>query len=45
MPERHTIDGIHLNAAGYEVWDHSGRDRDGALQIYLNGHETTCHPA
>jgi lysophospholipase L1-like esterase len=20
-PERHTIDGIHLNAAGYEVWD------------------------
>jgi lysophospholipase L1-like esterase len=21
MPERHTIDGIHLNAAGYEVWD------------------------
>ena len=21
MPARHTIDGIHLNAAGYEVWD------------------------
>lgn len=21
MPEHHTIDGIHLNAAGYEVWD------------------------
>jgi lysophospholipase L1-like esterase len=21
MPERHTFDGIHLNAAGYEVWD------------------------
>jgi hypothetical protein len=21
MPERHTIDGLHLNAAGYEVWD------------------------
>jgi hypothetical protein len=21
MPERHTIDGIHLNAAGYRVWD------------------------
>jgi lysophospholipase L1-like esterase len=21
MPERHTIDGIHLNAAGYVVWD------------------------
>jgi lysophospholipase L1-like esterase len=21
MPERHTIDGIHLNAAGYQVWD------------------------
>jgi hypothetical protein len=21
MPERHTIDGIHLNAAGYEIWD------------------------
>jgi lysophospholipase L1-like esterase len=21
MPERHTLDGIHLNAAGYEVWD------------------------
>jgi lysophospholipase L1-like esterase len=21
MPERHTIDGIHLNAAGYEVWE------------------------
>jgi lysophospholipase L1-like esterase len=21
MPERHTIDGVHLNAAGYEVWD------------------------
>jgi lysophospholipase L1-like esterase len=20
MPERHTLDGIHLNAAGYEVW-------------------------
>src|SRR5450756_1324687 len=21
LPDRHTIDGIHLNAAGYEVWD------------------------
>lgn len=21
MPEHHTVDGIHLNAAGYEVWD------------------------
>jgi lysophospholipase L1-like esterase len=21
MPERHTLDGIHLNAAGREVWD------------------------
>jgi lysophospholipase L1-like esterase len=21
MPEHHTFDGIHLNAAGYEVWD------------------------
>ena len=21
MPERHTIDGVHLNAAGYEIWD------------------------
>jgi lysophospholipase L1-like esterase len=21
MPEQHTLDGIHLNAAGYEVWD------------------------
>jgi lysophospholipase L1-like esterase len=21
MPARHTMDGIHLNAAGYEVWD------------------------
>jgi lysophospholipase L1-like esterase len=21
MPEHHTIDGVHLNAAGYEVWD------------------------
>jgi lysophospholipase L1-like esterase len=21
MPEHHTIDGIHLNAAGYQVWD------------------------
>ncbi len=21
MPEHHTIDGIHLNAAGYAVWD------------------------
>jgi lysophospholipase L1-like esterase len=21
MPERHTIDGIHLNAAGYAIWD------------------------
>jgi len=21
MPVRHTFDGIHLNAAGYEVWD------------------------
>jgi lysophospholipase L1-like esterase len=21
MPERHTLDGIHLNAAGYEIWD------------------------
>ena len=21
MPARHTLDGIHLNAAGYEVWD------------------------
>jgi lysophospholipase L1-like esterase len=21
MPERHTFDGIHLNGAGYEVWD------------------------
>jgi lysophospholipase L1-like esterase len=23
MPERHTLDGIHLNGAGYEVWDNS----------------------
>ena len=21
MPEWHTLDGLHLNAAGYEVWD------------------------
>jgi lysophospholipase L1-like esterase len=21
MPERHTLDGIHLNAAGYAIWD------------------------
>jgi lysophospholipase L1-like esterase len=21
MPERHTLDGIHLNASGYEIWD------------------------
>jgi lysophospholipase L1-like esterase len=21
MPQQHTIDGIHLNAAGYEIWD------------------------
>jgi lysophospholipase L1-like esterase len=21
MPERHTLDGIHLNATGYEIWD------------------------
>jgi lysophospholipase L1-like esterase len=21
MPDHHTFDGIHLNAAGYEVWD------------------------
>jgi lysophospholipase L1-like esterase len=21
MPDHHTIDGIHLNAAGYQVWD------------------------
>jgi lysophospholipase L1-like esterase len=21
MPARHTLDGIHLNAAGYEAWD------------------------
>jgi lysophospholipase L1-like esterase len=21
MPERHTLDGIHLNGAGYEIWD------------------------
>jgi lysophospholipase L1-like esterase len=21
LPDHHTIDGIHLNAAGYEVWD------------------------
>jgi hypothetical protein len=21
MPERHTFDGVHLNAAGYEIWD------------------------
>jgi lysophospholipase L1-like esterase len=21
MPERYTLDGIHLNAAGYEIWD------------------------
>jgi lysophospholipase L1-like esterase len=21
MAQRHTIDGIHLNAAGYAVWD------------------------
>jgi hypothetical protein len=21
MPERHTFDGIHLNAAGYDIWD------------------------
>jgi lysophospholipase L1-like esterase len=21
LPEHHTIDGIHLNAAGYKIWD------------------------
>ena len=21
MPEHHTLDGIHLNAAGYAIWD------------------------
>ena len=21
MPEHHTLDGVHLNRAGYEVWD------------------------
>jgi len=21
MPERHTFDGVHLNAAGYQIWD------------------------
>jgi lysophospholipase L1-like esterase len=21
MPEHHTLDGVHLNAAGYEIWD------------------------
>ncbi len=21
MPQRHTVDGVHLNAAGYAVWD------------------------
>ncbi len=21
MPQRHTLDGIHLNAPGYELWD------------------------
>ena len=21
MPEHHTLDGIHFNAAGYQVWD------------------------
>jgi lysophospholipase L1-like esterase len=36
MPERHTLDGIHLNADGYEVWD-------GAL---LRGIEAAlCKPA
>ena len=32
MPEHHTLDGIHLNAAGYEVWDRAIR---GGIQSAL----------
>jgi hypothetical protein len=32
MPEPHTIDGVHLNAAGYEVWD----------EAVLHGAATIC---
>ena len=32
MPEPHTIDGVHLNAAGYEIWD----------EAVLHGAATIC---
>jgi hypothetical protein len=44
MPERrhrrYPLEGRGLRGLGQ---GHSGRDREGALQIHLNGYETTCH--
>jgi lysophospholipase L1-like esterase len=34
MPERHTIDGVHLNSAGYMVWD----------KAVLQGASSICSP-
>jgi lysophospholipase L1-like esterase len=34
MPERHTIDGVHLNSAGYMVWD----------KAVLQGAASICRP-
>jgi lysophospholipase L1-like esterase len=34
MQKPHTIDGVHLNAAGYAAWD----------EAILQGVSTICHP-
>jgi lysophospholipase L1-like esterase len=43
MPEHRTLDGIHLNAAGYEAWE--GRPRRSTLQIDLKASQMSCRLA
>jgi hypothetical protein len=46
MPEHHTLDGIHLNAAGYEAWEGRPRHyRRSTLQIDLKASQMSCRPA
>ena len=44
MPERHTFDGIHLNATGYEVWDRAIVEGIGSRSVNSpkECHETFC---
>ena len=46
MPEHHTLDGIHLNAAGYEAWEGRPRHyRRSTLQIDLKASQMSCRLA